>query len=175
MRPAAFFDRDGVLIRTNIINNKPYAIRKKEEFEIMPFAYEVLSSFKRAGYINIVVTNQPDVGNGLVERCFVDEINAKLKKKLPIDAVEVCYHKQSDGCECRKPKIGMFQRAMQSFDIDLSSSIMVGDRPSDILAGHRAGCFTMFIDFGYNEPLTVQPDIKVYELALIKPELSRRC
>ena len=171
---AAFFDRDGVIIKTNVINGKPYAIRNQDAFELMPGALEVLTSFKEAGYMNIIVTNQPDVGNGIVERAFVDEVNNLLRRLLPIHSIEVCYHKQTDGCDCRKPKIGMFRRAEKSFNLCLNQSIMVGDRPSDIVAGHRAGCFTMFIESGYNETLTIQPDIKVNELTQVKPELCHR-
>lgn len=64
----------------------------------------------------------------------------------------VCYHDDADGCECRKPKPGMLLAAARDFGIDLARSFMVGDRWRDIEAGRRAGCRTIFVDYGYEEP-----------------------
>lgn len=163
-QPAVFFDRDGVLIKTNVINGKPYAIKSLTELVILPSALELIQAYKQSGYKIIVVTNQPDVGNGLVAQSAVEAINASLLTNLPIDLVKVCYHKQTDGCACRKPRTGMFNDAAAELNLDLSKSIMIGDRSSDIVAGHNAGCFTIFIDYGYNERLELQPDLTVSSL-----------
>lgn len=168
LQPAVFFDRDGVLIETHVRNGKPYAIQKLQELVIFPAAFDVLHNCKTAGYKTVVVTNQPDVGNGYVAQSEVEAINMALLSQLPIDLIKVCYHSQSVGCHCRKPNIGMFTAAASELKIDLSSSIMIGDRSSDIEAGKAAGCFTIFIDYGYNESLKVSPDLIVSSLTDIK-------
>lgn len=166
--PAVFFDRDGVLIETEVRNGKPYAISNVKDLVIFPGTLAVIKQFKQAGYKIVVVTNQPDVGNGLVAQSAVEEINNRLLAELPIDLIKVCYHQQSAGCNCRKPNTGMFTEAATQLNIDLANSIMVGDRSSDIQAGQAAGCFTIFIDYAYNESLKVRPDLVVSSLTEIQ-------
>lgn len=110
-----------------------------------------MARLKAAGFRLIVVTNQPDVGNGLVDREVVEEMHRRLAAALPIDAIEVCYHRQADGCDCRKPLPGMLRRAAARLGIDCTRSIMIGDRGSDVAAGRAMGCTTIFIDLGYRE------------------------
>lgn len=164
---AVFFDRDGVLIKTIVRNGKPYAIHKAVELELMPGARELTNKYKQAGYKIVVVTNQPDVGNGMTEKSEVEKMHATLLAELPIDLIKVCYHSQKDNCRCRKPATGMFEEAEIELNLDLKSSIMIGDRSSDIAAGKQVGCFTTFIDYGYNETLVVQPDSIVRSLTEI--------
>lgn len=168
LQPAVFFDRDGVLIETEVRQGKPYAIRAAQDLVIFPAAYELLTKLKATGYKIIVVTNQPDVGNGFVSQQEVEAMHKILIAKLPIDNIYACYHSQIAGCDCRKPKIGMFTKAEQELNIDLKNSFMVGDRNSDIVAGKAAGCFTIFIDYGYNESLKVKPNLVVSSLTDIK-------
>lgn len=167
-QPAVFFDRDGVLIETEVRNGKPYAIRSLQDLVIFPAAFDVVSQCKQAGYKVVVVTNQPDVGNGLVAQDVVESMHEVLLSKLPIDLIKACYHKQDAGCTCRKPNIGMFIAAANELNIDLSNSIMIGDRSGDIVAGQAAGCFTIFIDYGYNESLKVSPNLVVSSLTEIR-------
>ncbi len=70
---------------------------------------------------------------------------------LAVDAVYACYHTRTEHCECRKPKPGMLLSASHDLGIDLSRSVMVGDRASDLTAGHEAGCRTIFIERGYHD------------------------
>lgn len=163
-QPAVFFDRDGVLIETAVRDGKPYAIRDIKDLVILPDASAVIKQFKHAGYKIVVVTNQPDVGNGLVAQSVVEEMHATLLGELQIDLIKACYHQQGSGCNCRKPNTGMFIEAAAQLNIDLANSIMIGDRSSDIQAGQAAGCFTIFIDYEYNEPLVVRPDLIVSSL-----------
>ena len=162
--PAVFFDRDGVLIKTEVRNGKPYAIRDIKDLVILPDAVAVVDKFKEAGYKIVIVTNQPDVGNGFIRQSVVEEMHNILLRELPIDLIKSCYHQQGAGCNCRKPNTGMFTEAAVKLNIDLGSSIMIGDRSSDIQAGQAAGCFTIFIDYGYNESLKVRADLIVSSL-----------
>ena len=110
-----------------------------------------MENLKKAGFLVIVVTNQPDVGNRLVDREIVETMHRKMQQELMLDAIKVCYHAQSEGCSCRKPKPGMLLEAAREFEIDLTQSIMVGDRLGDMVAGKAAGCRTIFIDYQYAE------------------------
>lgn len=159
-KSAVFIDRDGVLCRSKVIDGKPYAPRRLEDFHVFEGAKSALQRLRDRGFMLIVVTNQPDVGNGLVTRDLVDAMNARLCRELPIDSLEVCFHAQTDGCACRKPKPGMLIAAAARFDIDLQGSFMVGDRRSDIEAGKAAGCKTVFIDRHYSETPPASPDFE---------------
>lgn len=162
--PAVFLDRDGVISRTFIRNAKPYAPRRLEEFKLMPNARQSVMQLKQAGFIVIVVTNQPDVGNGLVTLEVVESMHYKLLERTRVNDVFLCPHRQDEGCNCRKPKPGMFFDASAKHGIDLSKSFMVGDRASDIEAGKKAGCRTIFIDRHYAEPLPLSPEVSVTSL-----------
>jgi len=85
-------------------------------------------------------------------------MHRKLREWLPVHAIEMCPHSDWEDCGCRKPKPGLLVAAARRLDIDLSSSVIVGDRWKDVEAGRRAGCRTVFIDRGYHEPKPVAPD-----------------
>jgi D-glycero-D-manno-heptose 1,7-bisphosphate phosphatase len=148
---AVFLDRDGVLSRSDFFDGKPRAPRRLEDFHIYPEARAACESLKRNGWLLVVATNQPDIATGHVSADLVDEMHRRLGAELPIDAVEVCPHTDTDRCDCRKPLPGMLTRAARRFGIDLGRSIMVGDRWRDIGAGRAAGCRTIQIDRGWDE------------------------
>ena len=151
MKRAVFLDRDGVLNRAIVRDGKPYPPAHVGELEILPGVAEALAALRAAGFLLIVVTNQPDVARGTTTREAVEEINAALGAALPIDEFRTCFHDSGAGCECRKPKPGALLAAAVLHDIDLSESYMVGDRWRDTEAGQRAGCKTILIDYGYDE------------------------
>jgi D-glycero-D-manno-heptose 1,7-bisphosphate phosphatase len=105
-----------------------------------------------------VATNQPDVARGLVARGAVEAMHQKLRDTLPLDDIQACYEVETPDSICYKPKPGMLVTAARERAIDLRQSYMVGDRWRDIGAGKAAGCFTVFIDRGYGEPMPEHPD-----------------
>jgi D-glycero-D-manno-heptose 1,7-bisphosphate phosphatase len=157
LKPAVFLDRDGVIVVPEIRDGRTFAPRRLSDFRLFPQAAKSLQSLKQAGFLLVVVTNQPDVANGLIPRSEVDAMHAIMQHKLPLDAIKACFHSQTDGCECRKPKPGMLFEAANELGIDLARSYMVGDRRGDVEAGRAAGCDTLFIDHGYSEPAPVAP------------------
>jgi D-glycero-D-manno-heptose 1,7-bisphosphate phosphatase len=161
-----FLDRDGVINECRIIDGKPYPPRSVDEFIILPGVAEACRKLKAAGFLLIVATNQPDVGRGDLEQGVVERIHAFKRRQLPLDRVEVCYHpgRGLSECDCRKPQPGMLRRAAKELNIDLAASWMIGDRWRDIDCGHAAGCRTVFIDYGYDEPLKQQPDFRAKSL-----------
>jgi len=159
-----FLDRDGVINRAVVRNGKPYPPASVEEMEILPGVEKAVRDLHEAGFLIIVVTNQPDVATGVQSLEVVEMMHRKLRETLPIDDIKICYHTNADACSCRKPKPGMLLEAAQDRDIDLSRSFLVGDRWGDIGAGQAAGCFTFFIDCGYQERAAENPDAVVYSL-----------
>jgi D-glycero-D-manno-heptose 1,7-bisphosphate phosphatase len=110
-----------------------------------------LARLKQLGFLLLVVTNQPDVRRGTSTQAEVERINHNLAKKLALDDFFVCYHDDSDRCDCRKPLPGLFLKAASQYAVDLKTSYMVGDRWRDIDAGFAAGCRTILIDRHYDE------------------------
>ncbi len=150
-RTAVFLDRDGVINRAEVKDGKPYSPQSLGEIEILPGVPEAIRLLKAAGYLIVVVSNQPDVARGCQSRETVESMNRHLGSILGIEHFRVCYHDDGDGCHCRKPKPGLLTDAAALLGIDLSSSVLVGDRWRDISAGKAAGCRKVWIDRGYRE------------------------
>ena len=165
LKKAVFLDRDGVINRSIVRHGKPYAPKSLLEVEILPGVKEALIKLRNSGFLNIVVTNQPDIATGLQTPDSVNLIHQKLRDDLAIDAFYVCPHVDEDCCQCRKPLPGLIGDAVEEFGIDISKSHIVGDRWRDIEAGQRAGCATcFFIDYGYLEKMPCNPFTVVQSL-----------
>ena len=154
---ALLLDRDGVINRAIVRGGKPYPPAAPDELEILPGVDEALARSRSAGYLNIVISNQPDVARGTQNRQAVEAINEALVQALPIDDTFVCYHDDADHCPCRKPKPGLLLEAADRHGLDLSLCYVIGDRWRDIDAGAAAGCRTILIDYGYSERLPSRP------------------
>ena len=157
MRRAVFLDRDGVLNEPIIIEYRPYPPASLKELRIYSEASDALALLKEAGFLLLVVTNQPDVARGTQTREMVNAINSAIGEILPIDEFFVCWHDDSEGCDCRKPKPGLVLKSAAKYSVDLSQSFLVGDRWRDVDAGAASGCRTVMIDRGYREKSPVQP------------------
>jgi D-glycero-D-manno-heptose 1,7-bisphosphate phosphatase len=164
VRRAVFLDRDGVLNASVIRQGKPYPPDTLDELTILPGVKDALFQLRVAGFINIVVTNQPDVGTGKQRREVVEAMHRKLREALPLDDLKVCYHTDMQNCDCRKPRPGMLIEAAKHHDIDLARSFMVGDRWRDVSAGQVAGCECFFVDYGYSEKRPMEPFVAVKSL-----------
>jgi D-glycero-D-manno-heptose 1,7-bisphosphate phosphatase len=163
-RRAVFLDRDGVINRSIVRDGKPYAPLSLEALEILPGVEDALLSLRSVGFLNIIVTNQPDVGAGKLPRETAEAMSAHLLETLPIDAVKVCFHTEDERCRCRKPKPGLLLDAAQEFEVDLGRSYMIGDRWKDVGAAHAAGCQALFVDYGYAERRPEPPYLPVKSL-----------
>jgi D-glycero-D-manno-heptose 1,7-bisphosphate phosphatase len=163
-RPAVFLDRDGVLVRARIVDGRPYAIRTVAELELEQDARDACVALRDAGFALVVVTNQPEIARGTLNRSDVDEMHERLAESVPVDDVVVCPHDDEDDCECRKPRPGMLVDAASRLGLDLDASYVIGDRWRDVEAGRRAGCTSVFLDRGYSEPVPERPDVTVSTL-----------
>ncbi len=163
-RRAVFLDRDGVINKAFVRQGKPYPPRTLDEVSVLPGVDEALSQLKAAGFLLVVVTNQPDVARGTLSRAMVDAMHDHLGRQLPLDDFRTCFHDASDRCDCRKPGCGLLRQAAQDHGIDLERSFMVGDRWRDTAAGQAAGCRTIFIDYGYDEQQPQSWDLRATSL-----------
>ncbi len=153
---AVFLDRDGT------INRYVGFLRRPEELELLDGAAEAIRRINRSGYLAILVTNQPVIARGEVTWDGVDEIHRKLETLLGregayLDDIFICPHHPDKGfpgerpeykmdCDCRKPKPGLLLQAAERYNIDLASSLMIGDQPQDETAGKAAGCRTVVLN-----------------------------
>lgn len=155
-RHAVFLDRDGVLNRALVVAGRPFAPRRLADFEILPDAPAGTLRLHDAGFVLIVVSNQPDVGRGDLSADVLDAMHDRLRDRVTVDDIRVCTC--VGDAPCRKPNPGLLLDAAADWDIDLAASYIVGDRWRDIGAGRAAGCGTIFIDRGYRESLRDTPD-----------------
>ena len=158
MNKAVFIDRDGVLNYSKVLASKPFAPTSLKEFKLLPKVVESLYISKQMGFLNIVVTNQPDVRTGKQSISIVEEMHAKLMKTNLIDDIFTCFHIDEDNCDCRKPSPGMIIEAVKKYKINLSDSFLVGDRYKDIEAAKKSNCKSFLIDYQYDEIKTCEPD-----------------
>jgi len=164
MNKAIFLDRDGVINQANLVAGKPYPPKDISELILLPKVDEAFQLLKNAGYLLIVITNQPDVARGKMKIETVEVINKFLKDLLPINDIFTCYHDDIEDCNCRKPKPGNILRAVNQYNVNVQNSFMIGDRWRDVEAGINAGCKTFYIDYGYQEKQPKSYDYKIKSL-----------
>jgi D-glycero-D-manno-heptose 1,7-bisphosphate phosphatase len=158
-RPALFLDRDGV------INVDHGHVGRKEEFDFIPGIFELVRAANAADYAVLVVTNQAGIGRGLYSECDFRGLTAWMMGEFEaadarIDCVYYCpyhpqhgigvYRRESTG---RKPSPGMFARAALDWHLDFPSSIMVGDKTSDLVAASAVGITNLYL-FGSTTPMS---------------------
>lgn len=155
MKRAVFLDRDGT------INVEKDYLHRIEEFDFIPGAPEAIRKFNDAGYLVVVVTNQSGIARGYYTEEDVDNLHSHISKELErrtgarVDAWMYCpHHPGGKGsyalpCTCRKPLPGMLRDAARRLNISLVSSIMIGDKRSDIEAALAAGCKPVLVRSGY--------------------------
>jgi len=165
MVKAVFLDRDGVINANLERDGRPVAPTTLAEFRILPGVIDAARRLKAAGFLLLVVTNQPDVATGRTPKATMEAMHAEIRRLMPIDDFMICLHTDADHCSCRKPKPGLILDAAAKYGIDLPSSTIVGDRWRDVLAGQAAGCCTIFVDYGYVQDQPAQPDKTVNSLA----------
>ena len=119
-----YFDRDGVIVRSKVINGKPFAVRSINEFRILPYVIPLIDKLKK-NFLIFVVTNQPDLKTGKLKLQDLNLMHKQLLNKTKIDQIFVCPHNDADNCECRKPKIGLFIQASKVYNINFSKSYLV--------------------------------------------------
>jgi D-glycero-D-manno-heptose 1,7-bisphosphate phosphatase len=159
---AVFLDRDGILVEDAGLLTQASAIR------ILPGVPGALRRLKEAGFMLVVVSNQAVVARGLLDLAGMQALHRVVEELLradgapALDGFYFCPHHPNanlpefrQDCLCRKPRPGLLLQAARELGLDLASSFMVGDRPTDLLAGARAGCRTVWARTGQHlaEPI----------------------
>ena len=166
---ALFLDKDGVINVDKGVNGII------EEPELFPGIGSIIAHCRKKGFQIVVVTNIPAVARGIVSEQRLGAIFAAFKDKLIIqnrdaiiDSIYYCPHHPNANlqqyrvsCNCRKPKPGMILQACADLNIDPRKSYMVGDRISDIIAGHLAGCTTILFESGQHNSAMIETDLKL--------------
>ncbi|MBV9727177.1 MAG: D-glycero-beta-D-manno-heptose 1,7-bisphosphate 7-phosphatase [Gammaproteobacteria bacterium] len=144
-RKAAFIDRDGV------INEERGFVHRIEDFVFIPGALEALKALRAAGYLLVVISNQSGIARGLYSESDYQQLTASMRGLmlavgLELDGTQYCPHlanapveRYRRDCDCRKPRPGMILQAARDLNIELSTSILIGDRATDLEAGRSAG------------------------------------
>jgi len=145
LNKAVFLDRDGV------INKDKGYVHTVDEFEFIEGVFEACLTLKQMGYLLIVVTNQSGIARGLYSEADFEHLTEWMDwnfadKGVELDGIYYCPHHPEKGldeykqdCDCRKPKPGMLTSAAQFLKIDMSQSVMVGDKADDMRAAKAAG------------------------------------
>jgi D-glycero-D-manno-heptose 1,7-bisphosphate phosphatase len=154
-RPALFMDRDGCLTQEVGYVNHPARLA------VLPRCADAIRRLNEAGVPAVVVTNQAGIARGYFSAETLDAVHAELRRQLAagqarLDGLYACVHHPREGvppyradCDCRKPRPGLFLRAARDLDLDLEASVMVGDKISDVEAGHAVGARAVLVRTGY--------------------------
>jgi D-glycero-D-manno-heptose 1,7-bisphosphate phosphatase len=185
---AAFVDRDGV------INEERRYVHRIEDFVLLPSAVAGLRLLAEAGFKLVIVTNQAGVARGYFDEPAVKTLHGHIRQLLqsqhvPIDAIYYCPHHPEGTvpayairCDCRKPAAGMLLQAERELQLDLSRSVIIGDKECDMEAGRQAGLMlAVLVDSGHALPERarakadlVVADLKAAAVAITKSYIQAR-
>jgi len=170
---AVFLDRDGVICKQAALVNRP------EELSLIDGSGEAIARLNRAHIPVVVITNQGGIAMGYLTEETLARIHARMEILLAgadasVDAIYYCpHHPQATvtgyllDCPCRKPGIGILEKARDDLGVNLRKSVLVGDATTDILAGVRAGCHTILVKTGLggkDRKVVAKPDFIVSDL-----------
>lgn len=155
--PVAFLDRDGSLIDPSVARDSPRTANGTVAFA--EGATHACGRLRGLGFLLVMVTNQPDVARGAIDREAVEIDNQQVADHLGLDLVVACMHDDLDRCNCRMPRPGLLYEAASTLGAHLDrTSVMIGDRWRGMEAGNSAGVTTILLDRGYGENLNTTPD-----------------
>lgn len=157
-RSAIFMDRDGTLVKDIDL------LHRVENLELYSFAPSAIKKVNNSDFLAFLITNQPVVARNLCDIETVKEIHNKLETLLGeeeayLNDIYFCPHHPNSGypeenkefkidCDCRKPKTGMIEKAVEEYNIDIKSSWFIGDATTDIQTGINAGMKTILVRTG---------------------------
>jgi D-glycero-D-manno-heptose 1,7-bisphosphate phosphatase len=177
---AVFLDRDGV------INDQTAFVNTPDDFQLIPGSAPAIRRLNEAGIPVVVVTNQGGIAFGYLTEADLAAIHERMADLLAeecahVDKIYFCPHyptgtipEYTKECPDRKPGTGMLERARDELGINLRKSVLIGDAPTDILAGNRAGCVTILVRSGRTEgQIEADPNASQADLELAAPDFVR--
>ncbi|MEP7200547.1 MAG: D-glycero-beta-D-manno-heptose 1,7-bisphosphate 7-phosphatase [Chloroflexota bacterium] len=171
MRPAIFLDRDGT------INVEVHYLKHPDELRLIDGAADAIVQLRAAGFAIIVVTNQSGIARGYFSIDTLDAIHEKLRAELAahgatLDGIYACHHHPADGCDCRKPQSSLYLQAAREHGLDLSRSVMIGDKDTDLLAAKNLSMPSILVRTGFGiEQLETIAQWANYQPAYIADDL----
>jgi len=147
-----FVDRDGVINEDKIGGY----ITRWEEFRFIDGTIEALKQLSDAGFEIVIISNQAGIGDGVYSEKSLNEITKKMldtlkKRGVKIRGIYYCLHGKQEGCDCRKPKTGLFEQAARKIDFDPGQAYFFGDKASDMEAGLKFGLRNVYVLTGHGE------------------------
>ncbi len=155
-RPCIFIDRDGT------INEERGHISELKNFKLLPKVGKAIKLINNSNFLAVLITNQPVLARGECNFKELRKIHNKMEfslseNKAYLDRIYFCPHHPDKGfkgevkelkinCNCRKPKIGLFKKAINDLNIDLKKSWMIGDSAIDIEAADRLGINSVLLN-----------------------------
>ena len=150
-----------ILDRDDTLNYDPGYLHDPKKVELKKHVIDGLKLLKNKGFKFLVISNQSGINRGYFKKEDAVRVNKKINKllnryDLNIERFYFCPHRPDENCSCRKPKIGLFDKALSEYGIDINHSYMIGDKKSDIMFGKNAGLKTVYLNG--NKKLDVDPD-----------------
>jgi D-glycero-D-manno-heptose 1,7-bisphosphate phosphatase len=152
-RRAAFLDRDGVIneLVWDPADRRAESPLRPQDVRLVPSAARGIRLLQDAGFVTVVVSNQPAAAKGKATVEHLDAVHGRVKELLIEAGAEIedwryCRHRAEDDCPCRKPRPGLLIAAADALGLDLPHSWMIGDTDADIGAGRAAGVRTVLVE-----------------------------
>jgi D-glycero-alpha-D-manno-heptose 1-phosphate guanylyltransferase len=167
-------DRDGTIIVEREYLSQP------EQVSLIPGAGAAMRKLRQMGFGLVVITNQSGIGRGFFDQAQLERIHQRLEQLLEdegvrLDGFYVCPHVPDDNCDCRKPRLGLMEKAARELGFIPQNSIVIGDKACDIDMGRMAGAVTFLVRTGYGDQSenTVAADFVVDDLPLAARSIGR--
>lgn len=159
MMKTVILDRDGV-----INHDAPTGIHSTDMWQPIAGSLEAIALLNRAGWQVFVITNQSGIARRYYDLAALSDIHEKMMRALAsvggyIQEIFFCPHHPDDGCECRKPKPGLFFQCQQQYGFDLSDVYYIGDNITDIRAAEAARCKPMLVLTGKGQVTAASQDL----------------
>lgn len=159
-RRFVMLDRDGTIIVERHYLSRP------DQVELLPGSASGLRAMRNMGCGLLVLTNQSGIGRGYFDMEALKKVNGRMAELLAAEGVELdgiyfCPHTPEQGCECRKPAIGLALQAAADHGFDLATGFVVGDKRCDVDLGRNIGARSILVRTGYGNEEARRPDLKV--------------
>lgn len=170
-----FIDRDGVINKDPGGWTEHSYVTRWDDFHFLPGAREAIARLSKAGFEIVVISNQAGVSKGFFTSDTLNDITGNMLKSIKasggvIKRIYYCIHQNSDNCDCRKPKTGLFKKAEEDLGLKAAGAYFIGDGRIDVEAGKAAGMKTILVLSGKTAydaigQWPVKPDIICGDLA----------
>jgi histidinol-phosphate phosphatase family protein len=167
-------DRDGTIIEEREYLSVP------DQVKLIPGAGAALRKLKQMGFGLVVITNQSGIGRGFFDRGQLERIHGRLEQLLDCEGVRLdglyfCPHVPGDACDCRKPRLGLLERAAKELDFNPEHSVVIGDKACDIEMGRTVGALTFLVRTGYGSQFesALSADFVVDDLSAASQSIAR--